>query len=147
MDVKQYLRQLKTIDKRLQALERERRDLEKAQTFLRSPQIACDRVHTSPSGDPPWLAYIIKWEKLTEDIGETWDTLINKRRVITDQINKLNDARYIEILSCRYAYFESFERIAVEMNYSFEYVLKLHGRALDAFREIWEGARCPVKVQ
>jgi len=32
--------------------------------------------------------------------------------------------------------FKKFEVISVEMNYSFEYVLKLHGRALEAFREV-----------
>ena len=45
MTAKEYLRQIRRINQHLDSLIREREDLEKAQTFLRSPQIEGDRVH------------------------------------------------------------------------------------------------------
>ena len=136
MNVKKYLRQLGLIDRRLNSLIAEREELQRAQTFLRSPQIDGDRVQTSPSGDPPWMPYLIKWDELTEQIGEEWDKLIDLRRKIETQIHSLEDSRYVDVLTKRYVQFKKFEVISVEMNYSFEYVLKLHGRALEAFKEV-----------
>lgn len=136
MTAKEYLRQLKRIDRQLELLFKEREELERAQTFLRSPQIDGDRVQTSPSGDPPWMGYLIKWEEMTNKIGRKWDELIKKKETIIDQIGTLSDTRYIDILGKRYVEFKSFEVIAVEMGYSFEYVLRIHWEALKAFEHI-----------
>lgn len=135
MTAKEYLRQIRRIDQHIDSLIREREDLEKAQTFLRSPQIEGDRVQTSPSGDPPWMGYIIKWEELTNRIGEEWDALIEKRGIIIAQINSLSDTRYIALLTKRYVEYKSFEKIAVEMNYTYDHIRRLHGWALEAFKQ------------
>lgn len=136
MTAKEYLRQLRRIDRQLELLVKEREELERAQTYLRSPQIDGDRVQTSPSGDPPWMGYLIKWEEMSNRIGEKWDELIKKKETIIDQIGKLSDSRHIDILGKRYVEFKSFEMIAVEMGYSFEYTLRIHWEALKAFEHI-----------
>lgn len=136
MTAKEYLRQIRRIDQHIDSLIREREDLEKAQTFLRSPQIEGDRVQTSPSGDPPFMGYLLKWDKLTQQIGEEWDKLIELKHEAISRINNLKDSRHIDLLMRRYVRYESFEQIAVDMGYSFDYVLKIHGRALERFAEI-----------
>lgn len=136
MTAKEYLRQLRRIDRQLELLFKEREELERAQTYLRSPQIDGERVQTSPSGDPPWMGYLIKWEEMSNRIGEKWDELIKKKATIIDQIGKLSDSRHIDILGKRYVEFKSFEMIAVEMGYSFEYTLRIHWEALKAFEHI-----------
>ena len=115
---------------------RERNELEKAQTFLRSPQIDGDRVQTSPSGDPPWMGYLIKWEELTMQIGEEWDRLIEKRHTTIKLIYSLEDSRLTEILYKRYVEFKRFDRIAREMHYSIDRIWHLHGEALTAFQQV-----------
>jgi len=127
---KEYLRQIRQIDHQLTNLLKERQELEKAQTFLRSPQIDGDRVQTSPSGDPPWFGYLVKWEMLTQQIGREWDELMEKRHIIITQINSLTDSRYIEILTKRYVEYKRFKRIAKEMHYSEGRIKHLHGEAL-----------------
>lgn len=134
MTAKEYLRQLRRIDQHISSLMREREELEKAQTFLRSPQIDGDRVQTSPSGDPPWFGYLVKWEMLTQQIGREWDELIEKRHIIITQINSLTDSRYIEILTKRYVEYKRFKRIAREMHYSEGRIKHLHGEALRAIQ-------------
>ena len=136
MTAKEYLRQIRQIDHQLANLLKERHELEKAQTFLRSPQIDGDRVQTSPSGDPPWMGYIIRWEELTLKIGETWDELIDKKQLIISQINLLTDTRYMDILMKRYVEFKRFGKIAREMHYSESRILHLHWEALCAFQHI-----------
>lgn len=135
MTAKEYLRQLRRLDRQLELLFREREELERAQTFLRSPQIEGDRVQTSPSGDPPWMGYLIKWEEMTNRIGEKWNELIEQKKVIVSQINDLTDSRYIDLLTKRYVEYKSFEKIAVEMNYTYDHVRRLHGWALQAFKQ------------
>lgn len=130
MTAKEYLRQIRQIDHQLTNLLKERQELEKAQTFLRSPQIDGDRVQTSPSGDPPWFGYLVKWEMLTQQIGREWDELMEKRHIIITQINSLTDSRYIEILTKRYVEYKRFKRIAKEMHYSEGRIKHLHGEAL-----------------
>lgn len=129
-EVKAYLRQIRRIDIRLADIIRERDELVKAQTYMKSPQTEGDRVQTSPSGDPPWMAYLLKWEELINKMGEVWDELVEKKQEILGQIHRLEDSRYIDILIKRYVMFKSFEQIAVDMNYSYEHTLRLHGRAL-----------------
>lgn len=135
MTAKEYLRQLRKIDRQLELLFKEREELEKAQTFMRSPQMDGDRVQTSPNGDPPWMGYLIKWGEMTNRIGEKWDELIDRRGVILAQINSLSDTRYIDLLTKRYVEYKSFEKIAVEMNYTYDYVRRLHRWALQAFKQ------------
>lgn len=134
MTAKEYLRQIRRINQHLESLIREREDLEKAQTFLRSPQIEGDRVQTSPSGDPPWMGYIYKWDELTQQIGDEWNELIEKRHTIISQINSMTDSRYVEILYKRYVEYKRFKRIAREMHYSEERVKHLHLEALLKFQ-------------
>jgi len=133
LTAKEYLRQIRRIDVHLDHLLKERDELERAQTYLRSPQIDGDRVQTSPSGDPPWMGYILKWEKLTEKIGAKWDELIELKMRILTELHELDDNRYVAILVKRYVEFKSWHKIAYEMNYSIDHVFRLHGEALRAF--------------
>lgn len=135
MTAKEYLRQIRRIDIHIDHLLKERDELERAQTFLRSPQIDGDRVQTSPSGDPPWMGYIIKWDALTERIGEEWDRLIDLKMRILTELHALDDMRYITILVKRYVEFKSWRKIAYEMNYSIDHVFRLHGEALKEFEK------------
>ena len=136
MTAKEYLRQIRRLDRQLENLLRERNELERAQTFLRSPQINGDRVQTSPSGDPPWMGYLIKWEELTMKIGEEWDRLIEKRHTTIKLIYSLEDSRLTEILYKRYVEFKRFDRIAREMHYSLDRIWHLHGEALAEFQQV-----------
>lgn len=138
MTAKEYLRQIRRMDRQLELLFKERTELEKAQIFMRSPSLDGSRVQTSPSGDPPWMNYLTKWDELTIRIGEQWDRLIEQKNIIANKIMSLPDERHIKLLELRYIDYKSFEEIAVEMGYSFDYVLKLHGRALVAFREVMD---------
>ena len=81
------------------------------------------------------MGYIIKWEELTNQIGEEWDRLIEKRQTIVAQISTLTDSRYSDLLYKRYVENKRWERIAREMHYSVDRILHLHGEALGVFQQ------------
>ena len=125
MTAKEYLRQIRKIDQQLKHLLDEWEELKKAQTFLKSPQVEGDRVQTSPSGDPPWMGHLIKYEEL-----------FTTRLAIVGQINSLSDSRYTDVLMKRYVEYKRFDRIAREMHYTPDYILHLHGMALKEIQRI-----------
>ena len=50
-------------------------------------------------------------------------------------ITSMSDYRYIDVLYKRYIECKRFELIAVEMNYDYDYVRKLHVKALEVFAQ------------
>ena len=51
-------------------------------------------------------------------------------------IQKVPDYRYRDVLDKRYISGETWEQIAVEMNYSYMHICRLHGEALKAAEEV-----------
>ena len=60
--------------------------------------------------------------------------LCRVKRLIREAIDAVEDARYRELLELRYIVGMRWEKIAVEMNYSYDRVRHMHGRALQAVK-------------
>lgn len=72
-------------------------------------------------------------DKITEvetGINTKIDELIEKREKIAAAIETVDDTTLRSLLKYRYLDGYTFERVAVEMNYSWRWVLDLHGQAL-----------------
>ena len=90
------------------------------------------RIQTTPDPDPlaTYMARIIeKEEKLAKIIDEYMDMVI----IVREQLAGLLPGLYSDVLYMRYVEGKSLNKISKELNYSYEYVRKLHGRALKAF--------------
>lgn len=59
----------------------------------------------------------------------------NVRADLVLKITSMSDYRYIDVLYKRYIECKRFELIAVEMNYDYDYVRKLHIKALEVFAQ------------
>ena len=59
----------------------------------------------------------------------------NVRADLVLKITSMSDYRYIDVLYKRYIECKRFELIAVEMNYDYDYVRKLHVKALEVFAQ------------
>ena len=89
-----------------------------------------DGIHSSGSkagGRQEQL--IIKIVSLEEEITRDIDLLIDKKMRAREAIEKL-DGVYKLVLSMRYLERMTWERIAMELNYSLRAVYKIHGQAL-----------------
>lgn len=73
---------------------------------------------------------------LDDIINNRVDRLISIKAETVDLISKVDDWRYREILKRRYIDMQTFERIAVDMNYSWRQVIRLHGGALAEARKL-----------
>ena len=128
MSIKDYLKQYKTLDREIDRL------LEEQQRWkdlaLRVTPGYEGAVPTgSPDGNriPTAVERIAEWE---EKIDRKVDQLVALREEIEGVIGKLKNADFQTLLRLRYINGYTWERIAVEMHYSYQWVCKLHGRAL-----------------
>ena len=75
---------------------------------------------------------------LEAEIYADIDALVNIGREIRAVISKVADDRYRTILTERYINGKTFEEIAVKCNYSWRHTVRLHGKALLAFKNAIE---------
>lgn len=78
-------------------------------------------------------SYAVKMDELLEELKEELERKIEIRREITRQIRKLPNETEITLMRLRYIHGLKWEEIALKMCYTYRYVTKLHGRALEHF--------------
>lgn len=74
-------------------------------------------------------------EKIIEvenQIGDELDELKTVRAEIENAVKQIPNETYHEVINRRYIQGQSWERIALEMNYEYHYVARIHGAALNA---------------
>lgn len=73
--------------------------------------------------------------ELDEKIDQRIDQLIQVKGEIADAIAQVQDTRYRTLLTERYLCFRTWEQIAVDMNYSWKHIHRIHGEALIELEE------------
>lgn len=131
MTAKQYLKQIEVLDKRVKnmLIYYEQCTLDIAS--LRSPRLDADRVQSSGSG----AGFTTAIEKLVDAQAKTnalIDKYIDTRDLIVRQISQMQEP-YQSILFKHYVEYKGFMIVAVEMHYSYDRILSLHGTALQKF--------------
>ena len=128
---KEYLRQLRTAEIKIEQKEEE---LERLKSSLESISTGTDseRVQTTPrdkvSEDVPQMV------DLKREIESDIKALLILKNKIINEIQSMDNPVYINILYKRYVQYKSLEEIAVEMSYSYRQILRLHGLALQEFK-------------
>lgn len=72
---------------------------------------------------------------LNNEYKERWVEAERRRLELVDNINKLKEP-YRTILIERYIHDKNFENIAVELGYSYDRTIHLHGEALQEFEKV-----------
>lgn len=75
--------------------------------------------------------YIVILDELMESLKLERLNGAIKRRRIEKSIQKLSDENEAEVLKLRYIKGMKWEKIALEMNYTWRWVHQIHGRALE----------------
>lgn len=73
--------------------------------------------------------------ELDEKIDQRIDQLVAVKQEIMDAIAQVEDSRYRTLLTERYMEFRTWEQIAVDMNYSWKHIHRIHGEALIELEE------------
>ena len=126
---KQYLRRYQEAKKRAKRIQEEIEELRSSKT---SPVGLGDGMPHG-SGTSDLSGYAARLDELLRELEAEKELQMVTYREIRQQIGMVSDAIEQEILSRRYLIGQSWEKIAVEMKYSYRHVTKLHGHALNHF--------------
>lgn len=134
-DIKATLSKVYYIDKEIQALTEIRDSLEKDAVFLRAIDYSKDMVSsaTSRGGVEDTAIRIVDAQgRVTGKIDE----LIRAKQRAMQIIEQLPDGPHKPVMYNRYILLKTWESIAVDLNYSYRHVLRLHGDALNKLRQM-----------
>lgn len=129
---KQYLRRYQAAKKRAKMIQEEIDELRSSKT---SPVGLGDGMPRG-RGTSDLSGYAARWDELVRELEAEREMQMVTYREIRQQIGMVPDPTEQEILSRRYLLEQRWEKISVEMNYDYRYVLKLHGKALLHFEVV-----------
>ena len=135
MTPKEYLMQIKHLDLMITAWIQQKDAMRNQLYSLSSPKY--DGITVQGTKDPDKFSEA--WARIDEKerkICRAIDKLADAKQIITDEIGRLEDTRYVEILLRRYVQMQKLEDIANEMHYSYDRVRHLHGFALQEFERV-----------
>ncbi len=133
MNVKTYLNQIRKLDILIRQKQEQLQELRSKAEGQGSVDYAADRVQTSPVDS--LSENVAAFVDLQSEIENTLRQYIRTKSMIIDQIQQLEDTRYIEILYKRYVEYKNITVVAYEMGYEYTWLCHLHGDALNAFAE------------
>lgn len=133
MTAKEYLQEAKRKKSVLNNLLRDRESV-KEMLYSIGGFSEGERVQTSRNTDKFGTLYG-RIDEMERQIDDKMAELMEFQLQLSGKINALENEKNIEVLHRKYIRFQSWKRIANEMNYSERYIQKIHDSALEEFRE------------
>ena len=126
---KQYLRRYQAAKRRVGLIQEEIQELRSSKT---SPVGLGDGMPHG-RGTSDLSGYAARLDELLRELEAEKEMQMVTYREIRQQIGMVPDTIEQEILSRRYLLWQSWEKIAVEMGYSYRNITRIHGHALQHF--------------
>lgn len=133
MDTKQYLSQIKRLDRKIQNKLSELYNLKMMASSI-SVSNEGERVQTSGNKDQLG-AVVAKIVDMEKEIDKMVDLFVYTRSEIISQIDSMDDLDSYDILSMRYVAGKTFHEISEKTGWSIRKVFSLHGKALLEFEK------------
>lgn len=134
MKAKEYLQQLQRLDTMINQKIKELGDLRLMLQSVGGIDYSKERVQSSLSGDAPFVKPVLRMIELEQEINAEIDRFVDEKHEIINQIQALQNPKHIDILYKHYVEFKRLEIVAVEMNFTYQYIVELHGTALKEFQ-------------
>lgn len=131
---KDYFAQIRKTDRLIQRLADTVNTLRSGLTS-QSYELKPDKVQTSGAKDTLGET-IVKIMSLEDDINARIDELVDMKQEAFTMINRIPDLDQQNILIGRYIQLKKWEDIALELNFSIQWVYELHGKGLLAFSQM-----------
>ncbi|WP_105300316.1 DUF1492 domain-containing protein [Anaerococcus marasmi] len=128
MNAKEYLKQALYLDKRINSKLEQVESLNALAT--KATSTLSDMPKNPNRGTSKLEDTIVKIIDLQEEINRDIDKLVDLKKEIANSIFALKDKEEQTVLEKRYLCFNTWEKIAVEMNYSIQHIFRLHSKAL-----------------
>lgn len=132
MTTKEYLRQIRTVDKRI---DDKLEEVERLQSLRERMTIIMSDMPRGSNGEDRINTITCRIWALEDEINAEIDRLVDLKTEARRRIEAIQDDRYKTLLSAKYLCYQTWEKIAEGMGFEdVRNVYYLHGRALQAFR-------------
>lgn len=131
IDAKAYLQCVKLYDTSIESKLREIEHLKEMITKI-TATLKQDAAFGAGGNHDKIGDAIAKIVDLQNEINQAVDEYVDLKRKAEAAICQIQDADHAAILRKRYFEYKTWETIACEMNYTYQWVCKLHGRALQS---------------
>ena len=132
MNAKEYLKQIELLEIKIRQKEDQLASLEA--TAGGAAAIRYDKLNVQITVVPDMMERnVLHMVELQDKIFADKCRMEAIKDQIVDQIQALEDGRYVDLLFRRYVKYQKFEQIALDMSYDYVYIRELHGEALGAF--------------
>lgn len=133
MTTKDYLKQISRLDSMIQNKLSE--ILQYRELSVSLTAVSSDiKVRTSPDMDRIGNS-IARLDEMEQQLDEMIDHYVDKKSHIIAQIDDIEDEVYYQVLFARYIEKKTFEKIAMELNYSLRQISRVHESALTEFEK------------
>lgn len=134
MTAKEYLKQIEALDIKIRQKQDQLECLK--ETAGGNAAIRYDKLNVQITVASDMMERnVLRMVELEEKIWADKLKMETLKDQIIDQIQSLEDERYIDLLFRRYVKYQKFEQIALDMSYDYVYIRELHGEALGAFEQ------------
>ncbi len=133
-EAKEYLQQVRKAKLHISSLQEEIETMKELAVSIGS--ISQDEKVMSSVSQDKMADIICKIEDRVAELKTKMTEYIQLRAEIMAAISKVDNDDYQQILYKRYCQMKKWEEIALEMSYTYQWVCKLHRRALEEIREI-----------
>lgn len=132
---KEYLLNIEKLDAQINVRLSEKDDLKEKLLHI-TPTLSLDKGSGGGGTQDKVASIIAKMIDLESKINADIDRFADMKQEALALLDKMENPTYMTVLHRRYFLHETFERIAIDMKYSWRWVIKLHGRALQAFDKL-----------
>lgn len=135
MNAKTYLRQIKWADLKIDQKKFQLKGMVGSYNYISGIDYARDKVQTSPHDSlaEQVVRELSKIEKTRKRIIDMIGRFEEQRALIIDQIQNMEKPEHSALLFKVYVEYKDLFVTALEMDYSYRYVVNMHGLALQAF--------------
>ena len=139
MTIKEWLSRGWRIDREIKELEKAKEEiLTRITKTTSNPEIERVDGAGENKNEQAIVVYIDKANQYAASIQKRINALVSVKSEIIGAIQKVNDSTLRALLTARYVNFKTWEQIAVELNYSYMHVCRLHGKALVKIKDVIE---------
>lgn len=136
MQAEQYLRKIKRLDSFVKIKQEELKEIRTRAEGIGCIDYSTDRIQSSPNPDK-LVNGVIKLITQENKYDEAIQNLYDLKAEAEERIEGVPNEDYRLLLTLRYLRFKTFEEIAVEMGFTFQWIHELHKRALIQFEELY----------
>lgn len=138
MTAKEYLERIQLRDEQINQKLNELEDLQRRRTVISAVDYSKEKSSGSQRREAPFERVSDKITDLTAEINREIDFFVTEKHEIINQIQGLDDCRFVKVLYKRYVEYKNFKVIADEMGYAYQYAIELHVDALKDFENSYK---------